>query len=118
MPAILHNDMTELELLRHTVAAYADESNWEECEKDYGTDERGRQMLVMRSPWSSRDKGWMARRALELIAAKKPVGNGRIRNALRIAGGAALMMLFFYVMAWVFAVGCVLAGNSQAVCGL
>lgn len=118
MPQVLRKDMTEIELLRHTVAAYADESNWEAYEKDYGTDERGRQILAMRSPWSERDKGWMARRAQELIAAKKPVGNGRIRSALRLVGGATLMMIFFYLMAWVFAVGCVLAGNSQAVCGL
>lgn len=118
MPAILHNDMTELELLRHTVAAYADESNWEEYEKDYGTDERGRQMLVMREAWIRRDNGWMARRALELIAAKKPVGNGRIRTALFYAGAGTLGVAFVYLLIWLFALGCVLAGHGQDVCGL
>lgn len=43
---------------------------------------------------------------------------GRIRRALATIGGAVLGCLFLYLMVWVFAVACVVAGGSPQVCGL
>lgn len=66
MPTVLNNDMTDEEILVAIVRDYADPSNWESYEKDYG---EGRP--VMRSPWSSRDRGEHARRGLKIIEERK-----------------------------------------------
>ena len=66
MPHVLNADMSDTELLIAVARDYACESNWQKYEKQY---DDGRP--VMRSPWSDRDKGAHARRALEIIEGRK-----------------------------------------------
>lgn len=62
---MLHKEMSELEILRHVAQTYADPSNWEEWEKDFGGGHIG-----TISPWITRDKGWYAQHALKMIKEK------------------------------------------------
>jgi hypothetical protein len=58
--------MSDEEILRLVADTYANPSNWEPYEKDYGV---GRP--VMRQPWGYRDKGQYAQIALKYIEERK-----------------------------------------------
>jgi hypothetical protein len=62
---VIYETMSTEEILKIIVRDYADPSNYEPYEKDYGEGP-----LVMRSPWISRDKGAHARRAMEILKAR------------------------------------------------
>ena len=62
MPTVLQKTMTDKEVLEAIAKAYADPSNWEEHEKDYGDG------ILIRPSWSDRDKGQYARHGLEIIS--------------------------------------------------
>ena len=65
MPVVLYDDMSEREILKHVANTYADPSNWEPYEKDMGHG------VFMVEPWSARDKGAYARRAVEMVGSKR-----------------------------------------------
>lgn len=80
MPVILRPTMTDEEILTHIAQTYADPSNWESYEKDYGVYPGA----VERDPFAFRDRGDYARLGLSMIAERRKV---RDFNTMDFDGG-------------------------------